>query len=220
MHHSTKPDRSPHGTGRLISAFCAAMIACAGGSQSASGATLTFDDLASSPSSGTAVSGYGGLTWSNFYVIDGSQYAGNPSGYGVGVVSGSNVVFNAFGNPAELSQASAFSFQSGFFTGAWNDGLTVQVAGFLSGSQVHSTSFVVNAKGDTLTKRFVTFGWDEVDRVTFSASGGTAAYGGDPDTRFVIDDLTFGAAVVPEPLTFAAAGLIGTCVLRRRRESI
>src|SRR5215475_14493657 len=88
--------------------LCSCMVSLA----TAHGATVIhFDDL--SPGSGVFVipSGYEGLQWNYFGVLDGSNRAGL-DGYGNGTVSPRNVVFNLSGNSASFSSGAPFDLNS------------------------------------------------------------------------------------------------------------
>src|SRR5450759_2874870 len=88
---------------------------------------ITFDDLSGS----LAVPvGYNGLTWNNFYCLDGVNYSGAGSGYNAGVVSPSNVAYNGYGNPASISSAGSFNLLSAYLTAAWTSNLHVEVMGY------------------------------------------------------------------------------------------
>jgi len=86
--------------------------ACAGAQT-----VITFDDINT-----VLPSGYQGLTWSNFSVNNSilSFQSGHVDGYYYGMVSPSNVAFNASGSPAEIDSATNFNFLSVYLTAAWN----------------------------------------------------------------------------------------------------
>src|SRR3989442_701674 len=72
---------------------------------------VTFDDL-SAPSNGVSIaSGYQGLSWPNFAVLNASQLAsaGDTDGFYYGMVSSPNVPYNLGGDPAYI-----YSFRSNF----------------------------------------------------------------------------------------------------------
>lgn len=173
--------------------------------------TITFDDVTNS--GGAIQNGYEGLNWSNFYTLDAVQY--QASGYKNDLVSLRNVAFNAYANVASISSSTAFTMTSGFFAGAWNDGLTITLTGTLGGHAVYTQSFVVNTTSPT----FEVFNHGHVDNVVFSSSGGTDNpnfRGG--GTHFALDNLTVNGAV-PEPASWAMmiAGfaLVGSAMRRR-----
>lgn len=86
-----------------------------------------------------------------------------------------------------------------------DDGLHVDISGYLGGSVVKSTTVVVNSSGTTQ----VVLDWTGIDRVLFRSYGGVNAGYGDSGTHFVLDDMRVNEPTgvpVPEPLT-AALGL-------------
>lgn len=196
-----------------------AMLLCSGAFK-ADATTITFDDVSvhNNPAV-TVTNGYAGLNWNNFAVLDGTTLPG--SGFSTGTVSGTHVAFNNNGTLATLaSSTGAFSFNSGYFTSAWVDGLQVTVQGFLGGVIQDSTTFIINTHVPTLE----TFAWTNVDSVAISAS--------DPSnlditaTEFVLDNLTINApknvaSPAPEPSSCAVLGLSILAIgrLSRRKSS-
>jgi hypothetical protein len=178
-------------------------------------ATLTFDDL-STPNAGTLVvpNGYGGFNWTYFGYLDPvKRYGAQDTGYSRGMVSSPQVAYwsGSIVGPAIIS-GPQFTFTSAYFTGAWNDGLNMQVAGYRGGVQVDSTAFTVNSTSSTLE----VFNWVGVDELAISASGGvTHGYGGTGE-QFVMDNMTINE--VPEPSTsiLLAIGAISFLAWRRR----
>ena len=68
---------------------------------------ITFDDLPDTTSGLQVPTGYHGLTWNNFYELDGFSLP--DSGYQYGMVSVSNVAFNWFGGSASMTMDSPFT---------------------------------------------------------------------------------------------------------------
>ncbi|WP_069791059.1 PEP-CTERM sorting domain-containing protein (plasmid) [Cyanobacterium sp. IPPAS B-1200] len=175
---------------------------------------LTFDDVTQG-SSAEIPNGYGGLNWSNFWVLKGTSQPGN--GYEKGIVSGDYVAFNSFANPAEIT-GSLFDFNGAFLTAAWNDGLSVLVEGFNSGTNLYSQTVVVNTTSPT----WFDFNFLGVDRLRFSSFGGVQ----NPnlsvsDTHFAMDNFTFNETqAVPEPTSLIGIlglGAFGVISLRKRK---
>jgi outer membrane autotransporter protein len=173
---------------------------------------INFDNLPPPAAGGTLINnGYSGLNWNNFYTVDATTTTYRPSGYVNGVVSPNSVAFNGYGNPASFSVTTgAFTLVSGYFTGAWNNGLTIEVTGLSHGQVVDSTSFVVNTSGPTLE----TFNWSGIDTVELVSSGGTlnpAFSGVGAGEHFALDNLTlnFGPAVPTVPGQVFWTGNVG-----------
>jgi len=185
-----------------------ALAACTG---TAFGQTeiLTFDNLSGPYNS--VPNGYGGLQWQNFD-YEGGLYATPNSGYVNGVVSPGNIAFNDAGNPAFINGGS-FNLNSAYLTGAWNNGLQVEVRGWVGAALTYDNTYTVNASGPTL----VNFNYTGIDQVEFISSGGTAyppaAIGGAGE-QFVMDNLS--VTLTPEPSTFALAGLAAVSLMSRR----
>jgi len=169
---------------------------------------LTFDDL---PYPGTGYSysgglpvpeGYGGLQWDDFWYLDGVNTPS--SGFQTGVVSPTNVGFNGYDGAPSVSGA-VFNLNSAYLTGAWNDGLQVEVQGFVAGVLIYDNTYTVNATGPS----FINFNYLGVDDVHFISSGGTQHVGfyGGIGEHFAIDNMSI--TIVSEPSAFTLFGLAG-----------
>jgi hypothetical protein len=171
--------------------------------------TIKFDDIpsVSGPSGNFPVvtNGYNGFQWSNFYVVDALD-SSIPSGGQNGTVSPKNVAFNANGNPANFSSSGAFALDSAYLTAAWNDGLQLEVQGFVGTTLTYDNTYTLNTAGPVL----VNFKYLGVDEVNFISSGGThhSGYSG-AGTQFAMDNLT---VTVPEPNALSLFG-IGALIL-------
>ncbi len=182
-------------------------------SATANATLITFDDL-SVPVPVAIAEGYQGMNWSNFYVMDAATFnasgffsSSGTSGYKNGMVSAPNVAYSGSGNPATISSANAFNFNSVYLTAAWYDGLNVNVTGSLAGNIVDTANFTVNTSGPTLE----TFNWTDINSVTFTTSGGTlhqsAPLGA--GRQLVFDNLTISSIPVPSAAWLFGSTFIG-----------
>jgi hypothetical protein len=198
---------------RLTVGLFAAAFLLAG---SAVAAPLTFDDL-STDTADFVPDGYGGLHWDNmaFANVPWLDSIYGVSGYSHGLVSGSNLAFNNSGNPAGFSADAPFTFNSAYFTGAWSNGLTVLVTGYVGGDATFSKTFTVDSTGPT----FETFNWTGLSSVLISTSGGTDAGYNGSGNHLAIDNVSVNGAV-PEPASWALMvggfGLAGMAMRQRR----
>jgi VPDSG-CTERM motif len=168
----------------LKTILVAGALASSGSLFAISSETITFDDL---PSSGTSVpNGYAGMNWNNFGYINGPTEG---FGYANGTVSSPNVGYNEFGTPASFMSASTpFDLTSAYITGAWNDGLNVEVIGFNGVTTEYDNTYTVNTSGPS----HITFNYDDITSVEFVSSGGTENpnyVSGGHGTQFAIDNI-------------------------------
>ena len=197
----------------LILTLVAALVASIGMAR-AQTEILTFDDLPFTARFDQIPNGYGGLQWDTFdalnTALEFSQFGFD--GYVNGVVSPNNVAFNAGGSPAFFS-GQAFNLNSAYLGAAWNDGLQVEVQGFVGTILTYDNTYTVNTLGSTL----INFNYVGVNEVKFISSGGVPhGYpSGGAGTQLVMDNLSI--TLVPEPSTFALAGLAVIIPTMRRR---
>ena len=151
--------------------------------------------------------GYNGLNWNNFWDLNGDTYPLNPSGYQAGTVSHSNVAFNAFASPASFSSNTAFNFNSVYLTGAWNDGLNIEVQGFNGVNLIYDQNVTVNSTSPTLFN----FNYLNVTEVNFIPLSS--------EDWFAMDNLTINGQGVPDggtTISLLGCALLGVAVLRRK----
>ena len=201
-----------HTLGAIVAAV--ALLASATPAQAAF--TLHFDDLGSGLN--PIPNGYGGFDWDNFYSLDKND-APN-SGYFNGTVSDNNTAFNAYADPAALSSASLFTFNSAYLTAAWNTGLSIQVEGIVGGVTVYDQTVVVDNQVPTLFN----FNYANIDTLRFTSFGGVD----DPNmegsgSHFAMDNASFdGGGVNPTPapagVVLFGLGFAGMGLLRKVRK--
>ncbi|TAK99275.1 MAG: DUF11 domain-containing protein, partial [Verrucomicrobia bacterium] len=151
---------------------------------------ITFDDLTNTISGLPVPVGYHGLTWSNFYELNGIAYSTSPSGYSNGVVSASNVVFNWFGTPASIVSTNPFNLVSAYLTAAWTPNLQARVRGYTDGVLAYDQTNTLSTTAPIL----VVFNFAGVNEVNFSTSD---------SSQLVIDNMTIlaGSSGIPPTIT-------------------
>jgi hypothetical protein len=171
----------------------------------------TFDDLAETTSGLSVPIGYRGFNWGNFYCLDGNNYTGNPSGYGAGVVSTNNDVYNGFGSPANITSTNGghFNFISAELTAAWFDNLQLEAQGYVDGVLTYDQTYTLSATTPTL----IVFDYLGVTEVNLIPSGGTphAGYTGG-GSFFAMDNVTIENVIPPviHPITPFPGGVAVT----------
>lgn len=177
-------------------------------------------------------SNYGDLKWSDqFSVLRATglsdRLAGTPAnnGYINGLVSGDYVAFNGGAAPVSFESLTAdalFNFNSVYLGAAWYSSLSVAVAGFRDGVQLFSTTIAGLSFTDSV---LVNFGWNNIDKVTFTSLDSPAGNPVDNQSTynrsFVMDNLNVSA--VPEPATYTllltGLGLAGALGRKRKRKA-
>jgi hypothetical protein len=195
-----------------LSVFCAV--------SALSQTVITFDDINTAlPGHVTNIpSGYQGLSWSNFNVVNAilEFNSGYRDGYYYGMVSPSNVAFNGLGHPAEIdSPGTNFNFLSTYLTGAWNSNLNIEVEGFNGTNLLYDQTVVASATNPTL----FTFNYMDIDRLYFDSYGGEPAFTPASEYEFVMDNFTFEFVPEPSSLLLAALGAVSLVVFLRRRRT-
>ncbi len=178
---------------------------------------VTFEDLSAAPP-GNIPKGYEGLVWSNLWVLNGIIVGTGmgTNGYYYGVVSPSNVAFNAGGNPAEIDSATNFNFFSAYLTGTWNSNLNIEVEGFNGAKEIYDTIVVASATNATL----FTFNYLDIDRLYFDSYGGqSAGFTDGGGVIFVMDNFMFEFIPEPSTLLLAALGAVSLVAFLRRKRT-
>ena len=191
--------------------YFALIVLIVGAGHYARAEVITFDNLATL----TAVpNGYGGLNWTNFYALDATDLT-FPNGYTNGVVSPNNVAYNGNGNIAFITPGAAFgttfNFLGAYFTGAWRDGLSIEIIGGLNGKTVYDNTITVNSESPT----YYALNYTNINELDFISYGGTYEGYGLDGTQFAMDGLS-----VPEPSLLILVGLGAAGLgLRLRRKA-
>ncbi len=179
----------------------------------------TFDDIPSPPGGAFITNGYQGLSWSNFATLNAilQTNALGASGAGYGMVSPSNVAFNADGYPAEIdSPGTNFNFLSTYLTGAWNSNLNIEVEGFSGTNLIYNQTVVASATNATL----FTFNYLDINRLYFDSYGGQpAGFAAGAGEEFAMDNFTFEFIPEPSSLLLTVLGVVTLWAFVKRRRA-
>jgi len=189
--------RRPMKTLLALSFLCVFLFVAPPGTPAAT--LLTFDDFNLSPNDFVTIpNSYQGLGWSGFGMFNGST-APESEGYRTGMVSPNNVAFNddEYDRSAQISSSTPFNFDSAYMTAAFNNGMRVEVQGFVGTLLTYDNTYVLQETGPS----FINFNYTGVDVVNFNLPEG-------PDI-WVMDNLTINATPEPKTWTLLAAGVIG-----------
>ncbi|MCP3874572.1 MAG: hypothetical protein GY699_15630 [Desulfobacteraceae bacterium] len=180
-------------------------------------AILSFDDISGQDAGGSMPEGYGGFTWLRFNSLNVTTQP--LSGYANSNVSGEYVAYGNGGVIGELSvsRSSSFTFNSAYLTAAFRNGLSIEVKGFSGYSEIYSKTVTV----DTTVPSMVDFDFIGIDKLTFSAYGGTA-FGTNTAYYFAMDNFTFDESVstvpIPSAILLFGCGLLGLAGVNRRKK--
>ena len=182
-----------------------------GSAISTQAAVITFDDLPATELDAIP-EGYKGLTWGTSFLTNVSYVNKNTlpgTGFETGVVSGDYAAFNFLATTSVIS-GEQFDFNGAYLTAAWNEGLNIEVTGFLNNLALFTKTVVVS------TERAQWFDFDflGINSLSLRAWGGTSTDGTAGNDFFVIDNFTINESTpVPESSSLAllllgAAGIL------------
>ena len=174
---------------------------------SANATVLMFDELRFEGDEMGLPNSYMGLTWNEWRVCDTNiEHFGH-------AVSGDNTVYHA--SPASITGPN-FNFYGTYLSGAYKDGMSIDVVGIRDGNQVYSSTVLTRAQ----TLIWFDFNFLNIDELLISCYGGTPVepYLENSDV-FHMDNFTYSA--VPEPSTFVLlaigiAGILGRKIIGRK----
>lgn len=178
-------------------------------------AVITFDDLPAAEMDAIP-DGYHGLTWGQSFLTNVSYVNKNTfpgTGFENGVVSGDYAAFNFLATTSVIS-GSIFDFNGAYLTAAWNDGLNIEVTGFLNNLATFTKTIVVN----TQQAQWFSFDFTGINSLSFRAWGGTPTNPLEGGEHFVMDNFTINESIsVSESSPFALLllGLVAIAIGRR-----
>lgn len=180
---------------------------------------ITFDDLPATEVD-TIQSGYQGLNWGNEFWTSVAYINKNTlpgTGFANGVVSGSYTAFNNFATTSTIT-GDIFNFNGTYLTAAWNNGLQVEVNGFLNNVLLFTQTVILN----TSSAQWFDFNYTGINKLSFRSWGGTPTNPGEGGEHFVMDNFTINeTAAVPEssPLALLLLGLAAIAIGRRTQRN-
>lgn len=157
--------------------------------------TLNFEDLYYHVSQGDTegpITNYSGFTFGNagYTTIDATPLVG---------IIGKVAICNMYYNQLSMSDTNIFSFDNAIITALEENQTTVLISGWLGSSKLFSKSFDISLTSPTL----ITANWTGINQLIFGDGDGQ---------RFLIDDMNFNGAPVPEPATALLFGAGLTCL--------
>ena len=186
------PAACPRGIKSPISLLMVGVLLLLVRTPRAGAGVATFDDVTTGELA-TIPDGYHGFDWDSFGALAGArQHPG--SGYENGAVSGEYVAFNQYAEVATASDGT-FDFSGAYLTAAWNNGLSIQVDGYMAGSPTRTRTVVVDTTGPT----WFQFDFLGIDELKFASSGGINAGLGGSGKHFAMDNFTYSGATPPPP---------------------
>jgi len=165
------------------------------------GGTSVVLDFEGFPNFSAVPGGYGGLTWTNAWILNALTYSQQQSGYRTVLTSGSHVGYDGGGSGAGFANANAdFDFSSANLAAAWNNNLIVTVNAYDDGVLVGTATLQM----DPNVKSFVNFvnrsfngpdsgvftgRFTSIDAITIDGAGGTNAGLGGSGTHVAMEDI-------------------------------
>lgn len=192
------------------------------GAISTQAAVITFDDLPATELDAIP-DGYQGFNWGAASMANVSYFNQNvlpDTGFANGVVSGDYAAFNFLATTSNISTSSGeqFDFNGSYLTAGWNDGLNIEVSGFLNSVLLFTQTVVVN----TNAAQWFDFNFLGINSLSLRAWGGTSIDGTQGNDFFVMDNFTVNeSASVPESssLILLLLGVAGILLGRKTKKA-
>ena len=182
-------------------------------------AVITFDDLPATELDAIP-DGYQGFNWGASPMVNINYFHKNllpNTGFENGVVSGDYAAFNFLATTSTIT-GDQFDFKGAYLTAGWNDGLNIEVTGFLNNLALFTKTVVVN----TQQAQWFDFNFLGINSLSLRAWGGTSIDGTEGNDFFIMDNFTINQpTAVPESssLILLLLGLGGILVGRKTKKA-
>ncbi len=189
------------------------------GTISTQAAVITFDDLPATELDAIP-DGYYGFNWGASPMVNVSYFHKDllpNTGFENGVVSGDYAAFNFLATTSTIT-GDQFDFNGAYLTAGWNDGLNIEVTGFLHNITLFTKTVVVN----TQQAQWFDFNFMGINSLSLRAWGGTSIDGTEGNDFFIMDNFTINEpTAVPESSTLILLllGLGGILVGRKTKKA-
>ena len=159
-------------------------------------AVITFDDLPATELDAIP-DGYHGFNWGASPMVNVNYFHKDllpNTGFENGVVSGDYAAFNFLATTSTIT-GDQFDFNGAYLTAGWNDGLNIEVTGFLNNLALFTKTVVVN----TQQAQWFDFNFMGINSLSLGAWGGTSIDGTEGNDFFIMDNFTINEpTAVPE----------------------
>lgn len=190
-----------------------------GSAISTQAAVITFDDLPATELDAVP-DGYQGFNWGASHMVNVNYFHKDllpDTGFENGVVSGDYAAFNFLATTSTIT-GDQFDFNGAYLTAGWNDGLNIEVIGFLNNALLFTQTVVVN----TSAAQWFDFNFVGINSLSLRVWGGTSIDGTAGNDFFVMDNFTINEpSAVPEPSSLALLllGIAGILLGRKTKKA-
>ena len=186
-----------------------------GSALSTQAAVITFDDLPATELDAIP-DGYHGFNWGASHMVNVNYFHKDllpNTGFENGVVSGDYAAFNFLATTSTIT-GDQFDFNGAYLTAGWNDGLNIEVTGFLNNALLFTQTVVVN----TSAAQWFDFNFLGINSLSLRAWGGVPIDPMNGGEMFVMDNFTYNEpTAVPESSSLALLLLGVTGILLGRK---